>query len=512
MKTSTVAWHELKSRLARIYDFHSAAGLLIWDQQTNMPPGGVPARAEALATLSTVAHEHLVDDETRCLLDTIGDDFDATTEDAALVRLVRRDYERATKLPVRLVADFSRATTLAEPAWVAARARSDWAAFAPHLERILTLQQEAAEYIGYTTHPYDALLDTFEPGATKLELETVFDELKTPLIALVARINDAQTSAENEKRDAPLYGDFDEAKQEAFGREIVERFGYDFRRGRQDRAVHPFCISFGNGDVRITTRFDREWLSPALFGTLHESGHALYEQGIDSKYARTPAANGCSMGVHESQSRLWENIVGRSLPFWQFFYPRLQAAFPEHFSGIELARFYRAINTVERTPIRVEADEVTYNLHVLVRFEIEVALFENRLKVADLPAAWNEKMRDYLGITPATDAEGALQDIHWANGSFAYFPTYTVGNVLAVQLYDTALATHPSITDEITRGEFATLHGWLAENIYRHGKRYEPAPLIERATGKPLNTAPYLRYLHTKFGELYDLKTTTLTG
>ncbi len=502
------ALQQLKARLATVYDVHAAAGLMTWDQQTYMPQGGTPGRAEALATLSSLAHEHLVSDATKILLDDIGDAFNDDTVDAAFVRVCRRDYERATRLPVRLVADLARATALAEPAWVAARAASNWDMFAPHLERVLMLQQETAEHIGYATHPYDALLDAFEPGATKAELEKLFDELKTALVPLVARItNNVDEHGERpkaKKRNASLHGAFDEAKQEAFGREIAARFGYDFNRGRQDRAVHPFCISFNTGDVRITTRFDRTWISPALFGTLHEAGHAMYEQGVDTRFARTPIAGGCSMGVHESQSRLWENVVGRSQGFWSYYYPQLRSLFPEQFKHVELEEFYKAINTVERTAIRVEADEVTYNLHVLLRFELEVALFENRLKVADLPEAWNEKMRDYFGFTPAGDAEGALQDVHWSGGSFAYFPTYTIGNVLAVQLYDTAIIAHPSIPDEIKQGRFDTLHSWLKENVYQHGKRYDPAELVQRATGKPLDTAPYLNYLHTKFGELYD--------
>jgi carboxypeptidase Taq len=424
------------------------------------------------------------------------------TEDHALVRLARRDYGQATKLPSRLVTEVSRATSLAEPAWVRARAESDWSVFAPHLEEIVGLTRESAEALGYEEHPYDALLDLYEPGSTKARIEPVFEELKAGLVPLIRKIS----ALPDEDRSRPLYGPFDEAEQEAFGQKVITAFGYDFRRGRQDRAVHPFCINFGgSGDVRITTRFDPNWLSPALFATFHEAGHAMYEQGVNPDYARTPLSGGVSMGVHESQSRLWENLVGRSRTFWSFYYPELQQTFPEALGGTDLEDFYRAINDVRPSLIRVEADELTYNLHILVRFEIEVALLEGGLSVAEIPAAWNAKMEEYLGVVPAKDSEGALQDVHWAAGLFGYFPTYTLGNVLSAQLFDAAVAARPEIWDAIGRGEFGALLGWLRENVHRHGSRYEPDDLVERATGRPPETGPYLRYLREKFGGLYSL-------
>ncbi|HZC19532.1 MAG TPA: carboxypeptidase M32, partial [Rubrobacteraceae bacterium] len=279
----------------------------------------------------------------------------------------------------------------------------------------------------------------------------------------------------------------------------------DWGRGRQDRAVHPFCVNFGPGDVRITTRFDPGWLAPAFFGTFHETGHALYQQGVNPAYARTPLDGGASMGVHESQSRLWENLVGRSRAFWSCFYPKLRDTFPEALGGVDLERFYRAINMLVPSKIRVEADEATYNLHILLRFELEVALFEDELSVADLPAAWNARMEEYLGVVPENDADGVLQDIHWAGGLFGYFPTYAIGNVLSVQFFDEAVKAHPGIPAQMEKGEFATLLGWLRENIHRHGSRYDPDELVEKVTGRPLDTGPYLRYLRNKFGELYDL-------
>jgi carboxypeptidase Taq len=491
----------LKERLATIADVGAAASVLHWDQQTYMPPGGITGRAEQLSTLSRLAHEMLTSDETGALLVAAeAEGHEPGSDGQAILRLARRSFERATKLPSRLVADLTRATSLAEPAWVRARADSDWAAFAPHLEEILGLQREATEHLGYEEHPYDALLDLYEPGARKAHMESMFAELKAAIVPMIREIS----SGLDEDREAPLHGAFDEAKQEAFGKVIVSKLGYDFERGRQDRAVHPFCINFGGpDDVRITTRFDPNWLSPALFATIHESGHAMYEQGVDPAYTRTPLAGGTSMGVHESQSRLWENLIGRSRSFWSHYYPKLQTTFPETLGDVELETFYQAINAARPSEIRVDADELTYNLHVLLRFELEVAMFEGQLSVGDVPSAWTAKMEEYLGVTPRDDAHGALQDVHWSAGIFGYFATYTVGNVLAVQLYDKALEECPAIPEETARGEFGALRGWLRENIHRHGSKYDPDELVQRATGRPLETAPYLRYLRDKFDELY---------
>ena len=501
------AFERLTERLATISDLRSTQSLLFWDQQTYMPAGGVAGRSEQMATLSRLSHEMLVDGETAKLLDAAGEP-DPSSEEGALLRRAWRDYERATKLPAELVAEISRVTSLAEPAWVRAREESDWSLFAPHLAQVLSLEREAAEHLGYDDHPYDALLDAYEPGARKARLEGMFEELKrgvVPLIRAVAERTAERSRNGEEDRAAPLFGKFGEAEQEKFGRAVISAFGYDWERGRQDRSVHPFCIGSGPSDVRITTRFDEGWLAPALFGTMHEAGHALYTQGVNPDYARTPLNGGTSMGVHESQSRLWENLVGRSRPFWSHYYPRLQEVFPEALGGVDFETFYRAINVLEPSEIRVEADEVTYNLHILLRFELEVALMEGTLSVANLPRAWNEKMEEYLGVVPKNNASGVLQDIHWADGLFGYFPTYTIGNVLSVQLFDEAVKARPGIPDQIRKGEFSTLLGWLRENIHRHGARYYPDELVEMSTGRPLDTAPYLSYLNEKFGELYDL-------
>ena len=491
---------QLRIRLATIGDLRSAASVLAWDRQTYMPEGGVRGRAEQLASLARVGHEMLISSETGRLLEKAGE-REPGSDDAAFLRLARRQHDRAIRLPVRLVAETSRVTALAEQAWISARETSDWSLFAPYLEEVLALKREEAGHLD-GEHPYDAMLDRYDPGASTKRLRIMFDELKTGIVPLVRAVS----ATLDEDRAAPLRGSFDEESQEEFGREVISRFGYDWSRGRQDRAVHPFSINFGDpGDVRITTRFDPKRLAVGLFATCHEAGHALYEQGVDPSYSRTPLSGGVSMGVHESQSRLWENLVARSRPFWSFFHDGLAAAFPDVLEEVDLETIYRMVNAVRPSEIRTEADELTYDLHVLLRFELELALFEGDLSVADLPQAWNAKMEEYLGIVPENDTRGILQDTHWAIGYFGYFPSYTVGNVLSVQLFETAVEARPEIMPQMARGEFDALLGWLRENIHRHGKKYEPDYLISNATGRPPNTTPYLRYLERKFGELYGL-------
>src|SRR5215213_10243312 len=392
----------LKERLATISDVNTARNALNWDRQTYMPEGGVAGRAEQVATLSRLVHEMLVSRETAELMATL-EKPEPGSEDFAFIRLARREYERSAKLPPRLVEELAHATALAQPAWEQARARSDWASFEHYLEKIVPLQRESAECLGYKDHPYDALLDLYEPGAKKARLQKIFEELKAELVPLIREI----CALSDGDRSPPLYGRFDEEKQEGFVRKVVSDFGYDWKRGRLDRVAHPFCVSLGGpGDVRITTRFDPGWLSPALFATLHEAGHAMYEQGVDPAYSRTPLAGGTSMGVHESQSRLWENLVGHSLDFWGHYYPTLQESFPAALGNVDLEIFYTAINEAKPSEIRVEADELTYNLHILLRFELEIELLDGGLSVADLPDAWNAKMEEYLDLRPGSAAKG----------------------------------------------------------------------------------------------------------
>jgi len=491
-------------RMAETTALSNASAVLGWDQQTYMPPGGGAARAEQMAAMSKVIHQMATGRETETLLEAAerdGGGLDPDSDDAAYLRVARRDFNRAAKMPEELVARIARITTLGYEAWHEARTASDYGKFAPWLEQILGLSREVAELRGYQESIYDALLDEYEPGMRASDVQKMFDAIKPASVALVKAV---AAQGPNAVDDSVLKRDFDEARQEAFGKVVVSALGFDWTRGRQDRAVHPFCTSFTRGDVRITTRFERNFLPVALFGSMHETGHALYEQGVSSRYDGNVLGGGVSLGVHESQSRLWENLVGRSRPFWQAFYPDLQQTFPDQLGDVAPDAWYRAINKVEPSLIRVEADEVTYNLHILLRFGMEVALLEGRVSVADAPALWNAKTEEYLGLTPPDDAHGILQDVHWSGGG--YFPTYSVGNLLSVQLFEAANdALGGEIEAQIARREFGPLHGWLQENIYQYGRKYDPKELVRRVTGRPLDPAPYLRYLQTKFGDVYGL-------
>lgn len=494
----------LKARLADVHNLHMAGAVLDWDQQTNMPPGGVNARAEQKATLSKLSHELFVADETGTLLakaEAEGVPDGEDSDDACLLRVARRDFDKATRIPTELVTEMTRVTSLAQEEWAKARAADDYPAFAPWLERIVELNRRVAEALGYEARLYDALLDQYEPGMTSAQLDTVFGELKQEIVPLVRAISERADSVD----PAVLHREYDEEAQKKFAEGILAECGYDFNRGRQDRAVHPFCTHFSQGDVRITTRYDRNFLPMALFGSLHEMGHGLYEQGVDPALEGSMLSSGTSLGIHESQSRLWENLVGRSRGFWGHYFPRLQETFPASLAGVKVDQFYRAINQSQPSLIRVEADEVTYNLHIILRYEMEVELLEGRLSVTDAPEAWNSRMRDYLGLIPPTNREGILQDVHWSIGILGYFPTYSLGSVLSVQLYEKAVADIPAIPDDLAHGRFSSLLGWLRENVHRHGRKYLPNELILRATGAPLSTQPYLGYLKRKFGEVYGL-------
>ncbi len=500
----TTALDQLKTRLGEIQDLRRANALIGWDQQTYMPSGGSAARAEQSATLQKISHELFTADETGRLIDAAAHDtdkLDPDSDDARLISVTRRDYHKSRKVPADLVAEIARVTGQAVDVWTQARAQSDWKPFEPYLQKIVDLNRKLADALGYAEKPYDALLDQYEPDMKTSEVKAVFDSIKPELIALVKQIA-AKAGAVS---DDVLHREFDEQAQWNFGLDVIKRYGFDFERGRQDRSVHPFTTSFSIGDVRITTRVDRTFLSPALFGTLHECGHALYEQGFNRDLERTPLADGASLGMHESQSRMWENLVGRSRPFWQFFFPKLQAAFPAQLADQTLDSFYRAANKVSPSFIRVEADEVTYGLHIMLRFELENEMIEGRLKMADVPEAWNAKMQDFMGITPPTTALGALQDIHWSGGMIGYFPTYQLGNLISLQLWDKINADIPDLTEQITRGEFGALLTWLRTNLHQHGRKFTSTELLQRITGGGLNPAPYLKYLKAKFGEVYGL-------
>ena len=496
---------QLKTILADVTDLSRAAALLDWDQETYMPPGGVAARSDQLSTLLRLSHVRFTGDEVGRLLgeledETAGRPFDSY--EASMVRVIRRDYDQERKLSPELVSEVAKAGSAARPSWIKARREANFKLFAPALEKNVELNRRIADALGYKDRPYDALIDRTEPGMTTDQLETMFAELKkaiVPLIADIARHADAVD-------DRVLYRGFDPAIQIKYALDVVTKLGYDLERGRQDISTHPFSTSFGPGDVRITTRVSRDFFNECLFGSIHESGHAMYNQGIGDDIDRTPLWGGASPGVHESQSRLWENLVGRSRPFWKHFFPSLRSAFPEPLRDVDDEAFYKAVNRSYPSLIRVEADEVTYNMHVLLRFELENELLEGTLKVSDLPEAWNARVQSYLGITVPNDREGVLQDIHWSSVSFGVFPGYTLGNLIGAQLMEKIRADIPDLDGQLERGEFAQLLGWLRRNVHVHGRKFTPNELLERATGQTLTAAPWISYVRQKFGALYGIK------
>ncbi len=495
---------ELKSRLGQVEDLHRASSLLSWDQQTYMPPHGAAARAEQLATLDKLAHELFTADAIGNLLSDLQDfaaKLDYDSDDASLIRVTRRDYDKAKRVPPALVEEISRTTALALESWTHARAESNFKQFQPSLEKIVDLEIQLANHFGYSERIYDALLDEYEPQMTTKQVTAIFDGLKLELIPLARAIAQKVDKVDN----ACLHRAFDEKKQWDFGTAVIQRLGFDFEGGRQDKSVHPFTTGFGLGDTRITTRVHKHFLPSALFGTIHETGHALYDMGYRPELERTPLAGGASLGTHESQSRLWENVIGRSRGFWKFFFPRLRKVFPRQLADQNIDSFYRAINQVKPSFIRVEADEVTYSLHIMLRFELENDLVERKLKVADIPEAWNAKMKEYLGIVPPNDAQGCLQDIHWSSGSIGYFATYSLGSIFSVQLYNKALRDVPSLPSQIEHGEFGELLSWLRTNLHQHGRKFTLDELARKITGEPLTTKPYLDYLKKKYGGIYGL-------
>lgn len=493
----------LKTKLKEIVNLNNAAAVLGWDQQTYMPPGGAAARAEQLATLSKLSHEMFTSDEIGQLLTDLAQvDFDDDSDEAALIRVAKRDYDKARKLPLKLVEEMSRTFSLGQQVWIKAKANQDFSQFRETLEKIVDLNIQAAEAYGYEDTIYDALLDLYEPDMKTADVNKVFADLKAGLVPLVQAIAERRNVVD----DSIFKQDYDETAQWDFGLIPLQAIGYDLQRGRQDKSPHPFTTSFSVNDVRITTRVFKDLFPSALFSTLHEGGHALYEQNVSPTLDGTILMSGTSLGVHESQSRLWENVLGRSREFWQFYYPRLQQFFPNQLKDVSLDSFYRAINKVEPSLIRVEADEVTYNLHIFLRFELEQDLLTHRLKVADLPEAWNAKMKDYLGVTPPNDALGVLQDIHWSGGSMGYFPTYSLGTVLSLQFYNQTLKDIPDLPQQFAQGKFGALLDWFIEKVHRHGRKFTANELIRRATGdETIKAEPYLNYIKRKYTEIYAL-------
>src|SRR6478736_2296464 len=491
------ALEQLKERLAEVTDLGKVARLLSWDQQTMMPPAGTAHRADQFATLLGLMHERFTDpevgrwlEELRPLEESLGPDSD----DGALIGVVRRDYEKAVNVPASLRAEMARAAAEARPVWVKAKAESDFASFLPSLERIVELKLQYVDCVADgAAERYDVLLDDYEPQTTTAEVRALFEELKPPLVELIAELRERGVDT------SFLYGDFPPDRQRDLAYEVTDLFGHRPDSWRIDPTEHPFASGPGRDDVRITTNYHPDSLH-SLFSTMHEYGHGLYSQQLPRHLERLPTGGPCSLGIHESQSRMWENLVGRSRPFWTLFYPRAQEAFPEQLRAVELDDFLAGINRVRPSLIRIKADEVTYGMHIILRFELEQDIINGRVELRDLPQVWSERMRDYLGVEVPDDAHGVLQDTHWASGLIGYFPTYLLGSVMSVQLWEKALEDIPDLEDQIERGEFGALRGWLGEHVHSLGRKFSPQETLRRATGSTIDPKPYIAYLRAKYG------------
>ena len=488
------AYTDLVARLKRVHLLGSVSELLGWDEQVNLPPDSADQRAEQRAVLAEAEHAAASEARIGALLAVL-EPTPLTEDQRAVVRQARRDYDRATRLPAEFVREKALQGSHGYHAWAEARARNDFASYAPVLEKNLELARREAGYLGWGGREYDYAIDKHDPGLNAATIAALFAELKAGLVPLVREI---AASANCEPR-AALRG-FPVEGQRAFLREVTERIGFDFRRGRIDVSLHPFCSGTG-ADVRMTTRFKEDEPLDSLFSAIHETGHGLYEQGLSRADAGTALGQHAGMGAHESQSRLWENQVGRSRGFWRYFEPRFRALFPTQTHGVDAESLHRAINAVEPTPIRVDADEVTYNLHIILRFELEQRLFAGTLAVGDLPGAWRTAAQELLGLTPADDRSGVLQDVHWSDGSFGYFPSYCLGNMVAAQLWYRALALHPQLEKDFARGDFSWLLQWLRTEVHAAGRRWELPALVRRVTGEPLSPQWLLRYLRERYAE-----------
>lgn len=505
MSSTQDRYSELVAHLQQTALLGSCASVLSWDEQTNLPLGGGEHRANQLALLAGLTHQRATSPRAGELLDELEANSDLADDDSGrdiVVREARRTYNRQTKLPQKLVEELSRTTTLGQQAWVAARKASDFAQFEPWLGKILALKREEAAAIGFGSGvPYDAMLDEYEPGATAASIAAAFKPLREELVKIVAAVVDSGRSPKHEiiTRRYPIEA------QKTFATAAARVIGFSFQDGRLDVAAHPFCSGLGPGDCRLTTRYDERHFNGAFFGVLHEAGHGIYEQGLNPDAFGTALGETVSLGIHESQSRLWENFVGRSHAFWQHFFPQAQAAFPESLTDVSLDEFHAALNDVRPSFIRVEADEVTYNLHIMLRFEIEQAMLAGDLQPHDIPTVWNETFTRYFGLTPPSAALGCLQDIHWSAGLLGYFPTYALGNMYAAQFFDAADEQLGGLSAQFARGQFAPLKDWLNEHIHSPGKRYRAHELVQRVTGKPLSHESLLRHLHRRFDGLYGI-------
>jgi carboxypeptidase Taq len=492
--------NQLKEILGEVADLNHAASVLGWDQNVNMPPAGGEARGQQLATLGKISQEKFTSDQVGKLIDDLKNQFAPGSDEAEMIRVASRNYDKAKRVPAEFIAEQAIVTSKAFDAWVDARRKSDFSIFRPHLEKVVDLVHKYISFFPAGNHPYDTLLDDYEPGMKTSEVQEIFSGLRPKQVELIKKISSAK-----QVKDDFLHKKYNEKKVWDFSEAIITKFGYDWNRGRQDKAPHPFETTFSVNDVRITNRFEPGSPLATLFSAMHESGHAMYEQGINPSYERTPLAGGTSLAVHESQSRMWENLVGRSLPFWEHFFPEIKKAFPAQLDGVSVKSFYKAINKVEPSFIRVNADEATYNLHIMLRLELEIGMVDGTMKVKDLPEIWNAKMKDYLGITPPDDAHGVLQDVHWSGGSIGYFSTYALGNLVSAQLWEKINKDIKDLDEQIRKGKFDALLAWLHEKIHVFGHKYDPQDIVQKVTGSKIDSAAYVRYLTKKYSDIYGL-------
>lgn len=494
---------QLKNILGEISDLGYASAALGWDQQTYMPTGASEERGQQLSTLARLIHSRFTSEEIGTLLDDLKplvEQLDPDSDDARLVKVTRREYEKQTRVSSKWVSDFALETAVGQSAWEKAKETSNFELFRPNLEKIVELRRQYADFFAPYDHVYDPLLDDFEPGLKTSEVKAIFNPLRVQQVELIKAI-----AEQPQVNDSFMHLIYDEQKQWDFGVKVISDFGFDWERGRQDKSVHPFTTSLGLDDVRITTRIIPDMGGSALFSTMHEGGHAMYEQGISPSLRRTPLASGASMAIHESQSRLWENLVGRSYAFWKHYYPLLRETFPSQLGNVDLDTYYKGINKVEPSLVRVESDEATYNLHIMLRMELEIEMMEGNLAVRDLPQAWNQRLKDYLGIEPKNVSEGVLQDVHWSGGMIGYFPTYALGNLISAQWWKALHTAIPNLDDQMEQGNFSELLNWLRTNIHQHGAKFEPQELVKQITGSPIDPQPYIEYLNGKYKSIYNI-------
>ncbi len=490
---------KLKEEFSEITRLNHIRSLLGWDEQVNLPPGSFGGRAEQNALMSKIVHERLISDKIGNLIKECERLDNLDLIDAAFIREAKREYDQEVKLPTKLVEEISKTASLGHAKWVEARKKDDFSLFQPLLEKMIGLQIQVAEKLDTHPDPYSTLIDLYEPGATYDWIANIFSKSKQNLNKIIKKLNTS-----TDKPDfSILTQKWDVDKQWDFSIDVIKGLNYDFNKGRQDKSVHPFTTSLSSTDTRFTTRIDENFFSTCVFGSIHECGHALYDMGFKKEIHGNILANGCSMGIHESQSRMWENIVGRSKEFWKYWYPKLEKSFPGNLKNVSLEEFHRSINTVQPSLIRVEADEVTYGMHIILRFELEKDIIEGNVNVSELPEIWNSKMDDLLGITPPNNADGVLQDIHWSGGAFGYFPTYYLGNLYGTQIYNDALKKHPTLPEDFEKGNFSNLLAYLRENIHQYGKIYEAKDLIKKITGEDLNPDYFIEYVEKKYYPIY---------